>query len=753
MNKQLDKMKSMQTLVRYLQIMLCAMLFWACADDFVSDNKNNSAADGQEAIVGISLSSAPITSGIENSRSLPSSDDLDVDEVKDIWVIEYDNNGAIVGIPKYYDLEDFNDDNEVSVSVILPNNETLEYSCVVIANTHIKNASDILGDVSTIDKLKKLKFPINVSGNKEIEKKNIFMSSVLTLTHSTTKLECELYRNIARLTFEIKNSSSSDVKITSVTLFNVPDKSYLADKLFDGAAPVPSRPEFDFIKYDTEKVDIDEGDEHTFEYYMPRNCRGSNTASMPSNKNGDVPDYATYFEINAVEKSTNAPLRYRFYPGANMTNDFNIVPNKHYIIPITINGAGDATTDNRVERMDNVYLTESNCYIINPLDNDAQPCYWVPLSRSNQFWSSPDGVIAVNSEGQPENNVIGESTQWIVEVIWQDQDHRLIDFCDKKGDVVDGVDYTGNGEMYFGFKLRNGVKGNVLVGVRKSTASKESYLWSWHLWITDYNPDINTDWRENVYVYPVEGGAVHRYASTSWETNYKNKYIMDRNLGALAATEDEYEASRGLYWEYGTKNPIPHYTTKLYDINGTLISSDWVSGKGNGVIKVEQRKANYLYEVVKRPNVLFSPSTALGNYGNWINNNKYESNLWYNPSWYSSESGKTFFDPSPEGWKLVENLNVWDCFYSNPTAHNGVVNSKGAYNRGWNVIISPNGDTAWYPQVYAATSDDPDKKRSAYRYIKKNTVTYVYCMIHTPTSASTYDFYLMGAQAGRCIKE
>lgn len=743
-------------LVRYSQIMLCAMLLWACTDDFAPEN-DNSTVDGQEAIINISLSSAPVTSGINNSRALPAESELNVDVIKDILVIEYDNNGAIIGIPKYYDIDYFVD-NEVSVSVILPNNNYIEYCCVVIANTHNNNVTETLGDVSTIDKLKALKTPINVSGNKAITKSDIYMSAVMPLTRTTTSLDCDLYRNIAKLTFEIKNSENSNVKITTVTLFNVPDKSYLADKLYDNTTPTPSEHDFNFINYDTETVTIDEGESHTFEYYMPRNCRGTNSALLPSNKNSDVPDYATYFEINAVEKSTDIPLRYRFYPGANMTNDFNIVPNKHYIIPITINGAGDAKSDNRVERMDNVYLTESNCYIINPLNNESQPCYWIPLSRSNRFWESVDGIIAENSEHELENNVINESTQWVVEVIWQDQPTRLIYFCDKRGTVVTDDTYTGNGEMYFGFKPIKGTRGNVLIGVRKSTASKQSYLWSWHLWITDYNPDIDTNWKEDVYTYPVEGGAVHRYASTSWETNYRNKYVMDRNLGALSASPDDYENSRGLFWQYGSKNPIPYMNTPLYDIKGELISSAWVSGKGNDIIDIVSQKAEYFYTVIKRPTTLFLPAANSTANGNWIVHNSYESQLWYNPTWNVSESGKTFFDPSPPGWKLIENVNVWDCFrypqsHISSNATNGKPWAIGAYNNGWNLIFSPNGDSAWYPHVYMATNNNGSNNGAAYRYIRKTGTGYVYSLMISSTTVWTYDFYLYGALSGRCIKE
>ena len=93
-----------------------------------------------------------------------------------------------------------------------------------------------------------------------------------------------------------------------------------------------------------------------------------------------------------------------------------------------------------------------------------------------------------------------------MDVIWQDQNARVIHFCDEYGNYSDATDNS-----YHGFGLNpayitldqttldntyNGsldsypkkdIYGNILVGVRKPNES--TYLWSWHLWVTDYCPD------------------------------------------------------------------------------------------------------------------------------------------------------------------------------------------------------------------------------------------------------------------------
>lgn len=150
--------------------------------------------------------------------------------------------------------------------------------------------------------------------------------------------------------------------------------------------------------------------------------------------------------------------------------------------------------------MGKVELAESNSYLINPLKGDVQTLYSVPITRINKFWGSSDGLLDLTDD-----NTLSASTEWVAEVIWQDQPMRLINFCSKDGSVVDGnTDYSGTGESFFYFKPIDGAFGNVVIGVRKKTGGKDEYLWSWHLWITDYKPEYTTAWQEGVYAYPVE---------------------------------------------------------------------------------------------------------------------------------------------------------------------------------------------------------------------------------------------------------
>lgn len=759
-------------------LLLLAAILSACQNDILLDDVMSS--EGKPALVRLTINAVPLSSTSGTSRAIP--EEIDVSDVKDVWFIEYDENGMLLGVPKYYTSEDFTDDNKLSMPIILPSDNSIKYTLVAVANTHSEIRDSALGDVLTLQNLKKTcRYITSPSDCYNVG--DVLMSSVIELTSETEEISCTLYRNIAKVSFIVKNSANSDVLIESVVLRNVPGVLYIADRLYNDDVLIPSEQTTSFIEFPIEIAEIDENNSQCFEYYMPRNCRGASSSSQESNKNSSAPDFATYFEINAKEKSTNVPLRFRFYPGANMKNDFNILPNHHYTLPITINNPGNASTDNRVERFERIELKEANSYIVNPLKGEYQQVYSIPLTRANLFWSSEDGKIAVNSEGNPENNVIDETTQWVAEVIWQDQNHRIIDFCDKNGDISNENTYTGIGLNYINFKPRKGAEGNVLIGVRKSTEQND-YLWSWHLWITDYNPDQKADfgWQNDVYSYNVDGGEIHRYYK--WPDKYKDKYIMDRNFGAFTNEPDDVNTTdrnvrcRGMFWVYGKKDPIPYYTTVLYDINGKQISSNWDNESGNGVIVIKNEAAQYLYQAIKSPCTWYRPKHSnTASEQHW--NLTYAAEKWYNPTWHTSESGKSLFDPCPPGWKLIDTSDVWNCFnaynvngYMQPNALEtywddvekkewNAASLKFQKDKGFHFYIDDkNEKTAWYPCAntnrgsYSSDNGGSNDGRYLVAEHSKSINTWITTMYFNHYSFSqSSSVYMRFAFPVRCIKE
>ena len=261
----------------------------------------------------------------------------------------------------------------------------------------------------------------------------------------------------------------------------------------------------------------------------------------------------------------------------------------------------------------------ANSLIIDPTSTKA---YGINIAdKINAFWSS-----SVGDQTTP----IVAGTEWTAEVIWQDIPSRAINFCSKSGVVKSGDTFEGKGTTPLYVKAAANVKGNVVVGIKKKGES--DYLWSWHLWLTD-EPQL------------VAG-------------------FMDRNLGAESATATDGAKTRGLYYQFGRKDPFVG-STEIYDINGTSKSTGATIATG----KVTFAKA------VQTPATFYTYGS--GN-NDWASPNNYTSKNWND---ISESDGKTFFDPCPEGWRLPTKAEYSN--FSTTTFTWDATNSGRTYNGNW----------------------------------------------------------------------
>ena len=599
--------------------------------------------------------------------------------VKDYWFFEYRSDGTYIDNSAKYIV--VGSEEETKTPVVMPQ-EGEVYYCLFIANTHNQELFDpsinpefekYLREDKTLAGMAQFnKIISSLEETYNVAEKDLVMSGVAELKYQANELKCFLYRNIAKVTVKLINKEDSDLTIKSVNIKNVPGTAMYADALFKvtslpgvtpPAAPFPDNYSVSYFDYEIDNINIASNTEESFVWYLPRNMRGKvEGIASADQKNSKAPEFATYIEIFATT-SAGELFRYRFYMGANATTDFNVEPNKHYTLPITFIDKGNVILDSRITDFSKVALSGmSNSYIINPLPIELQPVYQLPVTKVNQFWSSADAPAGVD-------NIIGETTEWVAEVIWQDQPARLVNFKDANRNNVDIFAATGLTPILFEVQVPKDAEGNVLkrpegnvlIGVRKKGETK--YLWSWHLWITDYNPDdCSTPWETGKYVYSVPGGEVHRYAGEFWETNYQNRYIMDRNLGALSANStDDIEKTGGFVYQFGRKDPIPYtninasgattdYTNvNIYNIKGEVIN---FSGNDGNPIPLEQKQVE-IYESV------YSPFNFYYSGVDWVKNNRYSS---YNYVWNGTKSNeKSMYDPCPEGW-MVPKDGVWEIF-------------------------------------------------------------------------------------------
>ena len=618
-------------------------------------------SQGADTIVEFSLLPVQMSNVSVDSKSVRES----IDEgtaanytVADFWFFEYDAGGNLLGTPRYYDIEDYDSAESLPVSVILPNTPGVIYKAIVIANTH--DASFLTGiSYNTLTALKSSSKKVKSSADL-YHGSDILMNGIADITSSTTAVECFLYRNVAKISLKIKNEDLSGIQINSVQVMNVPDRLFVADQMYAGESVFPDQSVVKYVNLEKDEVKIQEGSETQLMYYLPRNMQGVNNSITEAGKNVNAPECATYIEVLATRTTPCTKVRYRFYPGANNIDDFNIVPNHQYEITLDFSIFGDFN-DNRVEDLSVIKLEDSNSYIINPTDGSAIK-YVVPIeNRINTYWKSESGML--NDDW--EDYLIGQGQDWVAEVIWQDVNKQVIQFVNEEGTTSDT--YTGLADdRYFSFVTTDDAVGNtcnVVIGVRCAgdgwSETEDGYMWSWHLWLTDYDPyEYVGQWVDGVYDYPVTGGSLHRYSSFDDIAGFAdaNVYIMDRNFGAKGyKREHGWSAAAGTMYQFGRKDPFP-INDNVYDITGT---QNRTISRLSGVIAIN--------ETVVAP-MSFVKQTRDGVY-DWSSEDRYRSYDWNDILLKASGGkGKSLFDPCPPGWKLPTNM-IWSHFGNKNTAH------------------------------------------------------------------------------------
>lgn len=567
-------------------------------------------------------------------------------------------------------------------------------------------------------------------------------------------LEVTLSSMVAKLT--INYNSVDGYTLNTIKLFRVPDRASFNGNLPDNRATVTN---YRLLPY--EYTIPKESYNGSIVVYVPQNIRPDSEHPVnggAKTKTNNAPPKATYISFGLTRAADGVPVNVNVFPGGDQDSDpedsvpdggaidagkdnaygcYKILANAHYTEKVTINPSSldkyisDELADSRVIEKIRQTIT-SNCYILNPLTS-VKNAYFNYASMREEYYSLP--VVARVNEawtGQNSNNLLGADDEWKMEVIWQDVPGRQVFFSESSGlkawknaygtlvnngnDVANNVSYApeyygkGNGENGFvnvyvkKESQSERTEGNVLIGLRKKTGEDANgnneygpVIWSWHLWVTDYNPDAAGGWSSNSgFSSNVNGDTnddgvsdakVFHYKFWTTGNGYDYEWIMDRHLGALgwrpagmfglSANSTEHEAY-GLYYQWGRKDPFPaqrllnnmYYKNQntspsgysnynvseivLYDISGEVNSG--ISIKGSSGLPAD----NNIYTTALAPTQLYNVQDIT----------IYDGQRWNHPSgkeWpsgtpdqdivglYSTVQGtKTLFDPCPAGWELPD---------------------------------------------------------------------------------------------------
>ena len=500
-----------------------------------------------------------------------------------------------------------------------------------------------------------------------------------------------LRRNCAKVVIHVRNTSADPDKVTidKVQLCDVNRRYYYVMDYPGFSDPysrvIPCR--YDEAEQDFPEAYNASGDTQTYTYYVPVNLRGTVANATQREKNAHAVQGATRFCIYATYGTPVRNLTYTYYLGANLTSDYNLEPNKKYEYTIDINGKGDPATDSRIEDADEIRFTvDANSYMLKPPSRSGtSTVFSFPVRRAAVFWNQPGTNMGVFGAATTEEYELLEDTAWEAFIVWSEvkdgEGHPVPDselladsHDDGNGNFVAagrGFDPSGAAGPFIRIRVRSDMRGNALVAIRKtSSPTLNDILWSWHLWITDYDPYVQWTRVSGTYVYAVPGGEIHRYADKAgeplWNTAaYADAFIMDRNLGARAAVpggESDASSAFGCSYQFGRKDPFPA------DGTVTSIGADMTGAPGEGTIK-----RNIRYSI-------HHPETFInGGNNNWTT---YETEgailgrqnaYWNDPgrdahsddpseaAFDYCEAGKSVYDPCPYGWR-VPAMKVWSGF-------------------------------------------------------------------------------------------
>ena len=646
--------------------------------------------------VHLALNVAPMTGNAIETRSAHVDEATQEDnEIHNLWVLQFRGTTAADSLreARYYSSYDPAQLFKLIASSV-PNRVVIVANTFdsLIAFSHCADMAEFMESYRAVTRERDLD---SIVAGKHCPLMSAYQD--VTLNEAGLTLDFDLKRTVCKVDVTITNTTKEteavDVDIKKVTVCSVTSKSF-----FFNSYTLPDRYP---AKYDGDRIDYPamewtdgtvggSEEQRSFTFYLPVNKSG--TAAVPHNpqlRSAYAPDGATYLCIQGTyddpaDPSIKRPVEYRVMLGDNDT-DFNLLPNCKYSYNVTVDDMTDAGIDSReVEQALADYCSweHANTYMIHPTTVEGTwKNFRIPVAKCYEFWNTYDGYYK-----DAGNALMPGCYGWQVEIIWSEMPITYdTNFRWVKQAGTDNRDY-------FEFSLPYGFEhGNMVIGIRRYLDAGQTqlsdFIWSWQMWITDYDPypalnytpQVDGEGNELRFAYSVKNGDVHRYNFNSWKTGlYKDCFIMDRNLGTLSVGPYVNKAKGFVYYQWGRKDPMaPRQTIYKGPSNigyGTVASS--ATGYDD----------NVLYSI-SHPNMYICGLSLWGtNYWQKTSVSANASLPWGDPKVTDSRQ-KSVYDPCPPGWRVpardvLNNLssglstimvNGVNCAYYNLTTNISVV--------------------------------------------------------------------------------
>ena len=692
--------------LRFLMPALGAALLLSCEVEELVPVSSDHGEEITPVTVSLQLTLDGELNGTPQTRAIDDPLDKDDTQIHNLCILQYNGTGddALLVGDVHYLRSDADPDDEDYLNfnaVKLADSWGAQHTLVILTNTFTKLGGD---QIKTLGGM--LSLWRTVGGEPDVfghtgqgeefpndtdyyQRMNAIVVAVI---ENEATVKGTLRRSMARINVIINNNGRDGLQIQKVRLRNASMKDYyvtdysyldgnddvqlLRDTPFqDEYIPgVPMRADYSSRTWadggGTNDGSVQSGagtGTATYRWYVASNMRGTSDNTLPSEKNMcQNAGGATYLWILATYGTNHDEyIVYKFYLGENLVNDFNLKPNHSYTYRLTFDGKGNTVTDKRIDDYGTVNFTvDSNCYIINPPVEGTRRYTFNVVRRPNTFWGGPNSGDRYgyynNSAGQYPSNFIGTTETWHARILWSDAAYTMNDVLTRNSGNGDGG-YMDDSQRVELTIPSNITKGNLVIGVWTGD-DPNVILWSWHIWITEYQPDniLGHAPEAGAYLYNVEGGEVHRYKGGAWTTGiYKNGYVMDRYLGALDQKYHNTGRGAGMFYQYGRKDPFPaYYTIYTYNASGvrSSVNSDAVP-KTNFDATGQASYRNVPWSVNNPRN--FIKGSGYWTYNDIFNPNPYDSSIskWQDPKVSENdgitvETGKSFFDPCPPGWKV-----------------------------------------------------------------------------------------------------
>ena len=609
-------------LTNCIGLLFFCIFFISCVSD---DSKME---EGKDATIRLQVKSENPSDGKTRGTTLFSDE-----SINNVHVLVYNSSHELIG-------HGYSTGSTITVNTRSGNG----YTIYAIANTGNADLFDA-PVASTETKLKAMMTEAisNLDGTK-INGESLLMSGVLsnqTVTSGSSSISnFPVSRLAAKISLTIEAEATSGITVTGYRICNLPDKSYLiADDSNDAVTT-------NGTWFNTSQIS---GSAVSAEFYMYENRRGTGAATGQKEKALYAPANATYVEIYAKSSTLNAT--YKIYLGADNYQDYNIRRNGSYTYAIKLNGPGEA--DTRVTHTGfslntgggagtgnmNFISEPANCYILSPGSTIT-----IPVNIKGNGDATTSGGLSVT------HSAIS------VAVLWQ-----------TASGLISNISNVFNGMVNV---TASSSSGNAVIAAYSGANGTGDVLWSWHMWITNYNPEMSND-------------------------VINNNIWMRYNLGATTLPDgiNTFKTCGGLLYQWGRKDPFPgsntagtnvapieifNYTIPAYT---GLPVQDVVADPYVKLADVSIAPISYTNQLdysIKYP-LLFLSNWA----GSTATTDATTAVSGGIDSWGGEyKQSKTIYDPCPAGWRVPsgkQRSTEWNSPWSTWTSNNSTLDTNTSY--------------------------------------------------------------------------